>query len=174
MVGLARELRMLEAMHRKNLRELHYGTPKQLFVGQTDAASSIPGCAVMYINFTSVQGASASGDLAATIALVPTGLGAVPASAFTQSHAAGQIMDGSVTPTLVCESPADWTGAQAQFVLDLMHILRGQLGANVDFRATAIGTLPALKGVNGASSDANVPAAGMNLQVFGRGFAGGI
>lgn len=90
----------------------------------------------------------------------------------TQSHAAGQYLDGNALVEVYFESPASFTSAHAKFVQEVIHVLRGQNGAVCRVSFTAAATLPTLNGVDGASSD----VLGTELAVFlpyGRTIAGG-
>lgn len=82
----------------------------------------------------------------------------------TQSHSAGQYLDGSVRFKMYCETPESWTGAQAAFLRHVEHHLRGQLGAPVEVYYGTNDTEPALQGVNGAGADsAGLTSAGVDL-----------
>jgi hypothetical protein len=83
------------------------------------------------------------------------------AALHTQSHAAGYFLDGSVSFTVYVETPANWTAAHAKFVHEVMHVLRGQLGAPIDLELTANGVEPTVNGVNGAVATAATTSAGV-------------
>jgi len=70
----------------------------------------------------------------------------------TQSHAAGQYIDGSVYFKAYFETPESWTGAQAAFGRHVLHHLKGQLGSPVQIFYGTNDVAPALEGVNGASA----------------------
>lgn len=91
----------------------------------------------------------------------------------TQSHAFGHFLDGSVSFKMIMETPADYTGNAAQFFAEMLHILRGQLGAPVDLYLTANGTEPTYNGVNGASSTAASTEAKFYLP-YGMTYPGGV
>jgi hypothetical protein len=112
--------------------------------------------------------------------IVATPAGAKPedfAALHTQSHAAGQVQDGSVSLTLHVEAVADGVAgqasAQAAFQRDVLHCLRGQLGAPVTLKICAKGTEPKVNGCAGATADAAWTDAGTALP-YGRAVAGGI
>lgn len=91
----------------------------------------------------------------------------------TQSHASGTFIDGSVSFTLYAETPADHTGAHAQFLQHMLHHLRGQLGAPVNMKLCANATEPTIQGVNGAGSSASYTDAGTFLP-WGMSYPGGV
>lgn len=91
----------------------------------------------------------------------------------TQSHAFGQFLDGSVSFKMYMESPANFTSAHAQFYTEMLHILRGQLGAPVDLFLTANGTEPTVQGFNGASATATAVEAKYYLP-YGLTYPGGV
>ncbi|CAB5220617.1 hypothetical protein UFOVP244_13 [uncultured Caudovirales phage] len=119
-----------------------------------------------------------SGARRAIVTATPAGTKPTDFAAFhTQSHAAGQFADGSVSLTLYVEAPAaDAAGqasAQAAFHRDVLHVLRGQLGAPVTLQVCARGSEPKVNGVNGSSTDAAWTDAGTALP-GGKAVAGGI
>lgn len=81
----------------------------------------------------------------------------------TQSHSAGQNLDGSVRFKMYTETPGASTNAQAAFIRNVEHHLRGQLGAPVELLYCADATEPTLNGVNGAGADAAFTSAGTDL-----------
>lgn len=91
----------------------------------------------------------------------------------TQSHAYGQFLDGSVAFKVYMESPANFTAAHAQFYTEILHILRGQLGAPVDLYLTANGTEPTVNGFNGAVATAAATEAKYYLP-YGMTYPGGV
>jgi len=70
----------------------------------------------------------------------------------TQSHAAGNYIDGSVRFAMYVETPESWTNAQAYFTRAVEHHLRGQLGSPVEVFYGANDVQPILEGVNGGTS----------------------
>ena len=92
----------------------------------------------------------------------------------TQSHASGNLLDGSVRFQVWLETPASWTAAHAKFERLLQHMLMGQLGAPVELLYTANGTQPTLAGVNGASSTNAATSSGAMLPYGGVSYPGGV
>lgn len=84
----------------------------------------------------------------------------------TQSHASGTFIDGSVSFEVRMETPANHTGSHARFTREIMHALRGQLGAPMQLLLTANGTEPTLNGINGAGSTAATTDAGTYQPYF--------
>ena len=115
----------------------------------------------------------ASGNRRAIVAANPASDSNSTAGMFTQSHSSGQRIDGSVSFVLYVEIQATQTGAHAQFVRDMLHILRGQLGAPVNLLMTANGTEPTLNGLNGAVATASTTDAGTYLP-YGMTAPGGV
>lgn len=70
----------------------------------------------------------------------------MPAAMRTQSHAAGHFLDGSVSFVVRVETPASFTNAHNKFMLEILHVLRGQLGAPMELLLTANGVEPRLPG----------------------------
>jgi hypothetical protein len=99
-------------------------------------------------------------------------------SAFkTQSHAAGQFIDGSVSFKLYYEASESPTGAQEKFFRQVLHCLVGQLAAPVEIFIGTNDVQPRVEGVDGASG-ANETAcsfvsAGKYLP-YGMAVAGGV
>lgn len=81
----------------------------------------------------------------------------------TQSHSAGQNLDGSVRFKMYCETPESWTGAQAAFLRHVEHHLRGQLGAPTEVFYGTNDVEPTRNGVNGAGADSASTSAGTDL-----------
>lgn len=92
----------------------------------------------------------ATGNLRAIIAANPASDANATAALRTQSHASGHFIDGSVSFTVYMETPASWTASHARFQRELLHALRGQLGAPMQLLLTANGDEPTLDGLNGA------------------------
>lgn len=91
----------------------------------------------------------------------------------TQSHAAGHFLDGSVSFDVYMETPADYTGEHAKFHREILHVLRGQLGAPVHLLLTANAVKPTVNGVDGAGATAATTDAG-TYQPYFFAVAGGI
>lgn len=91
----------------------------------------------------------------------------------TQSHASGYFIDGSVSFDVFVESPLSWVGEQSRFLIEAIHILRGQLGAPITLHVTAAGTEPTLAGVNGETVDVTGVDGGVFLP-YGMTYPGGI
>ena len=84
----------------------------------------------------------------------------------TQSHAAGMFLDGSVSFRVYSETPADYVGDAAKFQREILHVLRGQLGAPIQLLLTANGVEPTVAGVNGAVATAVATDAGHYTPYF--------
>lgn len=95
----------------------------------------------------------------------------------TQSHAAGHFLDGSVSFELYLEAHANTNAGQAsdhaRFQREMLHILRGQLGAPLTLKLTDNGTEPTVNGVNGAVATATTTEAGVFLP-YGMTYPGGV
>lgn len=95
----------------------------------------------------------------------------------TQSHAAGHTLDGSVSFELYMECHANTNAGQAsahaRFQREMLHILRGQLGAPIELLLTNNGTEPTVDGVNGAVATAAATDAGAFLP-YGMTYPGGV
>lgn len=95
----------------------------------------------------------------------------------TQSHAAGHFLDGSVSFELYMEchsnSNAGQASEHARFQREMLHILRGQLGAPVTLKLTDNGVEPTVEGVNGAGATAATTDAGTFLP-YGMTYPGGV
>ena len=115
----------------------------------------------------------ATANLNVLVALNPATDANNTAALKTQSHAQGLFLDGSVNVSVYMETPADYTSAHAQFVQEIMHILRGQLGAPVIMNLTANGTKPTLNGVDGAVADV-VGTQVKEFLPYGMTYSGGI
>lgn len=113
-------------------------------------------------------------NLHAIIVATPAGTKPVDFTDFhTQSHAAGHNLDGSVSLTVYMEAPANHINAHAKFHREMLHILRGQLGAPVSLLLTATTVQPTVNGVNGAVATAATTDAGDYLP-YGMAYPGGI
>ena len=138
----------------ENLRRFGYATitsdgRSQVTTWQgMDSATPIAHDAVVW-DLTSGGGAWAAGHLRAILVAVEAGDG-LPIAAFTQSHASGQIIQGGVKFNLFMETPADFTGAHKIFMDQVMQVLRGQEGAQVDLYLSNNTVEPTVTGVNGA------------------------
>ena len=91
----------------------------------------------------------------------------------TQSHAQGYFLDGSVSFEVYMETPVDWVGDLAKFQREMLHVLRGQLGAPMNLFLTTAATEPTINGVNGAGATAAFADAG-TYQPYFFALAGGI
>lgn len=69
----------------------------------------------------------------------------------TQSHASGHFLDGSVSFRVYMETPTDWVGDLAKFQREILHVLRGQLGAPIQLLLCDELEDPTVNGVNGAT-----------------------
>lgn len=146
----------------ENLFNLGYGKSKRKWFGE-DAA----GVAAALYNFT--DAVNSTTDLAFVMRLVPDQVAGLtfPKEMITQSHAYNQFLFGSALVELYFESPAAWTSANAKFVHDVIHIIRGQNSASVKVSFTAAGTFPNVNGVDGAGSTAANTSLGI-LIPYGR------
>lgn len=167
-ISAAREIVLLQSIVNTNLKGLGYKNPASLFIGE-DA----DGYATLFVNYTDAT--YSTNDVAAFVRLIPAG-DAYPLTMKTLSHAGNEPIDGSVSALVLAEGSATASpaSAQAKFVQDLVHCLRGNLGMPVTLAlATNGGTLPAVNGINGAVATV-IPAAQMDLAVYGRGYVGGV
>lgn len=116
-------------------------------------------------------------NLRAILVAIPASDSNNTAALKTQSHAAGHNLDGSVKFELYMECHANTnTGqasAHARFQREMLHILRGQLGAPLSLKLTNNGTEPTVNGVNGAVATAATTDAGDYLP-YGMTYPGGI
>jgi nitrogen fixation protein FixH len=119
----------------------------------------------------------ATGNLRAVLVAKPATDSNDTAAMKTQSHAAGHTLDGSVSFTLHMEAVAltnaGQASAHAKFQRELLHILRGQLGAPVSLQLTNNGTEPTVNGANGAVATAATTDAG-DYMPYGLAVAGGV
>lgn len=167
-VSAARELVLLQSLVETNLKLLGYKNPASLFIGEDG-----DGYTTLFVNYT--DGTYSTNDVAAFVRLIPAGDG-YASTMFTLSHAGNEKIDGSVSALVLAEGSATASpaAAQAKFVQDLVHCLRGTMSMPVVLAlATNGGTLPAVNGINGASSSV-IPSAQMELAVYGRGYVGGV
>jgi hypothetical protein len=160
----------------ENLRRFEYTTITSdgrsevtVWQGQ-DLASPISHDAVVW-DLTSLGGTWTTGDLYAVLVAIEAGDG-LPIAAFTQSHASGQIIQGGVKFQLWMETPASFTGAQKVFMDQLMQVIRGQMGAQVDLYLSANTVQPTVTGVNGAVATVGTFAA--SYLPWGMAVVGGI
>jgi hypothetical protein len=84
----------------------------------------------------------------------------------TQSHASGMFLDGSVSFQVMMETPEDHVGELAKFQREILHVLRGQLGAPIELLLTAETVEPTVAGVNGAGATAVSTSAGTYQPYF--------
>ena len=97
----------------------------------------------------------------------------------TQSHTAGQYIDGSVKLHVFAESPIELFGANAankefaKFLMNVQTHLVGQMGAPMQLHIVDAGIEPQLDGVNGASSTTAFEDMGWILP-YGMTYPGGI
>jgi hypothetical protein len=95
----------------------------------------------------------------------------------TQSHAAGHNIDGSVSFDLYLEGHANsnvgQASAHARFQREMLHILRGQLGAPVSLKLTDNAVQPTVDGVDGAVATAATNDAG-HFAPYGMSYPGGV
>jgi len=112
------------------------------------AAGPYAGCMGAVIDIDSSTWAD--GNRRAVLVAVPDNF-TMPNSMKTQSHAAGQYLDGSFSFRMYLETPEAWTDAQAQFGRLLMHELVGQNGAPTELFFGTNDVQPRVEGVDGAS-----------------------
>ena len=91
----------------------------------------------------------------------------------TQSHAAGMFLDGSVSFRVYMETPHSYTNDLAKFHREILHVLRGQLGAPMQLLLTPNTFEPTVAGVNGAALTAATTDAG-TYQPYFFAVAGGV
>lgn len=91
----------------------------------------------------------------------------------TQSHASGHFLDGSVSFRVYMETPATHVNELAKFQREILHVLRGQLGAPIQLLLTAGAVEPTVAGVNGEALTAATTDAG-TYQPYFFALAGGI
>lgn len=111
------------------------------------------------------------------IILAVPGESILPSTMKTQSHAAGQFIDGSFSFQMYLENPEDWTGAQAQFVRCLQTILVGQNAAPCEIFFGTNDVEPRVEGVNGATSGNEVSSgfvSGGIMLPYSLSYSGGI
>lgn len=116
----------------------------------------------------------ATGNRRAILVALPADSNPSVAAMHTQSHAAGNVIDGSVRFQMYLETPAAWTAAQAKFDRLLTHMVLGQLGAPLEILYTANTTEPTVNGVNGAGATAAATSAGALLPYGGVSYPGGV
>lgn len=87
-----------------------------------------------------------------------------PKAMTTQLHAYDQFAQAGGYVEIYMEMPLV---ADLKFFQDVLHIFRGQFGTRVQLYVTENGTVPAVKGVNGAGADAAFTDAGVLLP-YGR------
>jgi hypothetical protein len=164
------QVKKLQALLKDGLPGLGYLTQNLLgsFLGET----SDTGYVTLYVDYTSAT--PTSGDQQAFVQLIPVNT-AAPMQASALSYSAGNLLASSWECMIIMEqvNPALPMGPQAQFFQDIIHLMRGNQGENVELKVTAYGTLATLAGVNGAGTTTNVPAASLFLRVSNRGFPGG-
>lgn len=115
----------------------------------------------------------ATGNLRVIIVADPAHDANNTAALKTQSHASGHFLDGSVSFTAYMEEPALHTDAAAKFQREILHVLRGQLGAPIQLLLTANGVEPTVNGVDGKGATAATTDAG-TYQPYFFAVAGGI
>lgn len=125
------------------------------------AAGPLAGNDAILIDLTSATWAT--GNSRAILVAIPASDLQNQAGFKTQSHSAGQFIDGSVRLNLYVETPASWTGTQAMFERTIQHHFVGQLGAPVELFFSGNTVEPTLQGVNGAGSSATYTSAGVYL-----------
>jgi hypothetical protein len=167
--GLAGQL---QRMGYKTALDKFGGKPCIRWIGRVDdSAAADAGHDAVVLDLTSATWATA--NLRAILVASPATDQNDTAALKTQSHAAGHYLDGSVSFKMYMESPANYTSAHAQFFAEMLHVLRGQLGAPVDLWLTANGTQPTVEGVNGAGSTAAATEAKFYLP-YGMSYPGGV
>ena len=162
---------------KENFKNLGYPKPSYSVQGIT-TDTTFNGAQCVIYDFTSATWAT--GNYRFAIMAFPCGYGESD-SVKTQSHAAGQFIDGSVRFGLIYEANValSHTSTAAvmafdKFVMDTMHIIHGQMQAPVDVYITDNTVEPVLKGINGAAaSSANITKIA-TLLPYGRTYAGGI
>lgn len=115
----------------------------------------------------------ATGNLRVIIVADPASDANHTAAMRTQSHAAGMFLDGSVSFRVFMEAPATHVNAAAKFQREVLHALRGQLGAPIQLLLTDNTVEPTVDGVNGETATATASDAGV-YQPYFQAVAGGI
>lgn len=115
----------------------------------------------------------ATGNLRVIVVADPAADANNTAALKTQSHAQGYFLDGSVSFEVYMETPALHTDDQAKFQREILHVLRGQLGAPIHLFLTANTVKPTVNGVDGAGATAATTDAG-TYQPYFFAVAGGI
>jgi hypothetical protein len=159
--------KMLQSVE-ENMYNLGDGKPKAKWFGDVNMGGyPIP---ASMMNFTA-NAAPVAGDMAfvAKIRYDEVAGHQMPQAMMTQSHAAGQFIQGSAFAELFFEAPdMDSTGgifdanavtaaaaqARLKFIEDIKHIYRGQFGTRIRVYMCPTGTALAVNGVNGAVADA--------------------
>lgn len=93
----------------------------------------------------------ADGNNRAVIVAAP-GEASLPLTMVTQSHSAGQYLNGSFNFKVYVETPESWTGDQAKWQRILTHELLGQNGAPTELFFGANDVQPIVEGVQGGTS----------------------
>lgn len=165
------QVKKLQALLKDGLPGLGYlqSNLKNSFLGE----ASDTGYVTLYVDYTSAT--PTSDDLAAFIQCIPINV-AAPVQASAMSYSSGNLLASSFDFLIIMEQPDTSLpmGSQSKFFQDVIHLLRGNQGSNVEVKVTANGTLATIAGVAGASSNANIPTGSMLLPVSNRGFAGGV
>lgn len=150
--------------------------------GSNTTLAAYNGCQALVIDYDSATWATL--NRRAVVVAIPAGLG-LPASFFTQSHAAGQILEGSTSFALLVEGSAATTAPMSaakvaldKFHFDLMHHLRGELGSQVRMLLADTAVQPQAGGTaataaNGSTPDANLTDLG-TLIAYKFATAGGV
>lgn len=140
----------------EGLRNLGYASAKAKL--QTDDTT---GNMIGWMDFSNTS--TTSGDQQFFIRMLPWEVAGItlPAAMRTQLHAAGQYAEGPAMVEVIMQATDDAAisaaeAAQHKFRMDVLHLLRGQLGATVRLKLDPHGTNP---GANLISSGALVATA---------------
>lgn len=172
-----RVVKILEIM-KENFHNLGYSLPVKNVQGKSADAAFFPGTQGLVIDFDAATWAT--GKRRAVLLAIPAGFGESDAVK-TQSHAAGNFIDGSVKFALVVEAAAGLSHtsteaelAFARFQADILHVLRGQLSSPVDLYVCDKTEQPEIEGIDGSTaSSAHLTKVG-SLLPYGRTYVGGI
>jgi hypothetical protein len=171
MSGAIRELRIIEGILKTNLPAM--GWPES---GWTAVFQGVDGNgdSTLYVNATHAFGAVAGDDVACFVRLKDYGDVGLSDTMRTQDHAYGLFVHSGCVAEVIGESPALWTTSHAKLIFDVLHILRGVYGSALNLYLAVNTTVPAVKGINSAGADANIPSTPVALAVCGRSFGGGL
>lgn len=158
MSGNSRGLIALQQLVDTQLKSHGFSRPVVVDLAIVDNAPSL------YVNYT--DGTLSATDAAVQIRLISSN-SAYPQLA-TRSHYAGQSVAGPYSALVVAFAPAQDGSTPLLAKLTFAVVAALELnGVPVDLRQSdPAAAAPALKGLNGATADANIPAVGLILQSY--------